>query len=176
LTPEDGREETEFGELLGGFPRMVDCWSSVRAQQDVETLPVVRAVYREFASLGGGSGGIGRPFPLPEKLLIHGKATFRRTNAFMEGGFDPQAFETELVDSRLPEEDSFIDSAWFTLAKHPNATATISVLATVDAPAPGGDPLTPHIISWIVNPGGVTFDIHRAWLVAIPLESLHHQG
>lgn len=148
----------------------VDCWSSLRQAQDVESLPLVRGVYREFASLRRHPSGVLSALPLPARLLIHGKATFRRT--FPHGddaGFALQPIETVLFDSRLNKD---IDTAWCSLEKNPGAAATVCVLATVDAP---GNFSERHNITWLVNPGGITFDIHMAWLTAIPLDSLAHQ-
>jgi len=154
----------------------VDCWSFRAESQDTDRLPVIPGSggFREFASLGHASG-ITRPFPLPAKLLIQGKVTFRRTNAALNG-LPLQPIQTLLLDLRLP--DQRLDDSWFSLAKNDADTATISVLATVDAPSPDpNDPLSPHVISWRVNPEFTTFDIHMAWLTAVRLDSrTHHEA
>jgi hypothetical protein len=157
----------------------VDCWSFRKKSQNVERLAVIPGTggLREFASLGrpSGSSKVIR-FPLPGKLLIHGKATLRRTNSH-QPALALTPIQTILVDNRLPP-DKILDAAWCSLAKNDADTATICVLATVDAPPPETEepPFgVPHVISWRVNPAGITFELHMVWLTAVRLDVRRHR-
>jgi hypothetical protein len=145
----------------------VQCWSFHRNTQDVQSLPKIdRTGLREFASLGSPATG----FELPARLLIQGKATFRQTTI---DGQPLQAIQTLLIDTLLGP-DKPLDSAWCALSENPVDAVTISVLATVDAPARTGSRFRPHVISWRVDPEGASFEIKDAWLTAVGLDALSH--
>lgn len=147
----------------------VQCWSFRRKDQDVGNLPDIgQTGFKEFASLGSPATG----FRLPARLLIQGKATFRRTNASLNG-LPLQPIQTILVDTLLGP-DELLDDAWCSLAKDDADSVTISVLATVDAPAHVGSTFRPHVISWRVAPLGATFEINHVWLTAVGLDALAH--
>ena len=148
----------------------VECWSFHREDQVVGDLPDIgRTGFKEFASLGTPV----TEFRLPARLLIQGKATFRRTTGFLNG-LPLQPIQTLLVDTLLGPAQP-LDEAWCSLTKSDDDTATISVLATVDAPAHLGSGFRPHVISWRVAPQDTTFDIRSVWLTAIALDALAHR-
>ena len=99
----------------------VQCWSFRRQTQDVESLPEIGGTgFKEFASLGSPATGL----LLPARLLIQGKATFRRTNA-SQNGLPLQAIQTLLIDTLLGPDEP-LDDAWCSLVKDDADAATIS--------------------------------------------------